>query len=189
MPAGKQFFGELIEHWKALPRSGGPIPLKTTFSPMRLYKMLPHLYFSERMEKYNVRIRLMGDELEAATRHMVPNRNVFDAIPKSEWDRVENYYDLFCSHPCAGHMIRSLDFDNGLVYDVETLGLPLADADGNPRFVVGLAELTQNRAKSLKARNNGGHVNVVDVLDYWDLGLGIPAVNDDTPQVKQANGV
>jgi len=174
MPSGKQFFDELIEHWKAMPKSTGPVPSKTAFSPMQVYTMLHSLYFSERLDKYNIQLKLRGEKLERFSFGAVPRRNVYEVIPKRNWDAVENYYDQFCSQPCAGHMIRLVTFDNGLVYNVETMELPLADRDGNPRYIVGLAELTQNHAKSLEAQQSGVKLDEVTLYECWDLGYGVP---------------
>jgi hypothetical protein len=182
MPSGKRFFDELIDYWKAMPKADGPLPLKTSFSPMSIYKMLPYLFFNERLDKYNVRVRLMGEALEERARGTMPNRNIFDTIAKCQWDIVEEFNNSFSKHPCGGHMFRTTTFGVGLVYDVETLGLPLLSVEGEPRFTVGLANFRKNPVRSLEAQEKNVTVNEVRNLEFVDLGYGVP----DTQEIDTA---
>ena len=186
MPKGKQHFDDLIAYWRAMPKEGGLVPPKTAFSPMKVYKVLPSLFFSERLEKYNIRLRLMGEALEIASRSSLPGRNAFDTISRVNWDRVEAYYDALTTQPCGGHMARSMSLENGLVYDVESIVMPLNDSQGKPRFFIGLADLQHNRDKSVLAQQGDYDTDSCFVLGYFDLGYGVPKAQEDQ-LVKQVN--
>ena len=59
-------FNELINCWRAMPKEGGQAPLKTTFSPSKLRRLAPYLFLLERRSKRDIRVRLMGSELETS---------------------------------------------------------------------------------------------------------------------------
>lgn len=174
MPGGKQYFDALIDYWKSLPRRDDPVPAKTSFSPMQLYKMLPYLYFNEWLGDYNLKVRLMGEKLEERARESMPNRNVFESLARSDWDEMNDFNRAFCKQPCAGFMHRLVTVGAGLVLDVETVGLPLLSPDGQPTFVVGLAEFNQNSTLSLKAQRENSVINEIVCYDYIDVGYGVP---------------
>jgi len=186
MPKGKKYFEDLVSYWKAMPKLGEKLPQKTAFSPMQVYQMLPNLFFGERVEKYNIRLRLMGEAVEAATRDMLPNRNIFDMLPEAAWDHAEHYYDKLFGHPCAGHVTRSMILESGLVYDLETISLPLADASGEARYVVGLANFLQNRDNSVLAHRGALGDNPVSLMEYWDLGYGTPPF-EESKSIKRVS--
>lgn len=181
MPNGKHHFDDLIFYWKTLSKLGDGVPQKTAFSPMQVYRLLPDLFFGERIAKYNIRLRLMGEAVETAARDVMPNRNIFEIVPEPLWDQIEQYYDRLCNQPCAGHVVRALTLENGLVYDLETISLPLADVNGDPRFVLGLVDLQQNHDNSVLAHQGAFDANSVAILEYWDLGYGIPSIEETKP--------
>ena len=186
MPKGEQYFDELISYWKAMPKLAGKVPQKTAFSPMQVYRMLPNLFFGERIGKYNIRLRLMGEAVESAARDVMPNRNIFEVVPEPLWGQVERYYDGLCGHPCAGHVVRALALENGLVYDLETISLPLADGNGDPCYILGLVDLQQNHNNSVAALRGAFDEASVSIIEYWDLGYGIPSI-EETKAIKRVS--
>jgi len=178
MPTGKRYFEALLSYWKGLPKNGRHVPSKASFNPMQVPKMLPYLYFGERITQFDIRLRLVGDELVEPVQMMVPSRNIYESIPRGDWDIIDQYYDRFCGTPCAGHLVRSLTFVGGLVHDIETVGLPLADEGGTPRYIVGLLDLHKNIEKSVTLQTGNVDVNKIQLLEYWDLGFGVPNVEE-----------
>jgi len=174
MSGGKRFFNELIEHWRGLPCEDGRVPSKTSFSPMQLYKMLPYLFFNEWVEDYNIRIKLMGEKLEERFRSTLSTSNIFEGLPKRDWDTINDFNRTFCRHPCGGKLHRTVTLEGGLVYDLHSLTLPLLSPEGEPNFMVGLADFQRNHTLSLQVQQLSENVNAIVSCEFVDLGYGVP---------------
>ncbi len=182
MPARQPLFKGLIEYWKALPKaSPHNTPLKSDFNPMLVYKSLPNFYIGERLGKYDLHMRLMGEKIELLSRDLLPSRNIFESVPKKSWDDVAAFIDQSCGHPCAGHMVRTVTATTGLVYDLEIIGLPLLGRKAGPDFLVGVADFRQNQEKSILRQSQNTAVNEINILAFLDVGYGVPETAQKLP--------
>ncbi|MBL4838968.1 MAG: PAS domain-containing protein [Kordiimonadaceae bacterium] len=157
-----------------MPRGGGRAPLKSTFSPTKLRRLTPNLFMLERCSEKEISVRLMGSELEVALDRDVPDYTVFDTLLAKDWQFYDRFLKACGGASCAGRFARSVQTNDGCTVDVEALGVPLADKEGEPRYMLGVM-VARLRHKgpanpSIPVRRR------LDVLDheFVDLGHGTP---------------
>jgi len=168
-------FRDLIRCWQALPRSEGSAPLKSSFSPGSVLRLMPNLFLLERSGKHRICIRLIGSELEAVLgRKFLPVGSVFNTLLSEEWEYYEKLFDTCAQKLCAGRVSRTIRTKGGLMMDMDSLCVPLADEEGNPRFILGVVIMHSNRERSLKALNDEIPRDQILGQRYVDLGDGTP---------------
>lgn len=169
---------QLLEHWHSLPKGPAHIPLKRSFNPARVARLLPIIFIGERRSRHVLITRLAGSDVGGAAGQSLTGVNLFDIYPDSERDFFADFIDGYFNQPCGGRLVRLVTFADGLVYNLETVALPLADRYGNPKYVLGMGQTTANREKSMELVNSReravwkpGHIQEVG---YFDLGFGVP---------------
>ncbi|MBV1901073.1 MAG: PAS domain-containing protein [Kordiimonadaceae bacterium] len=157
-----------------MPRSDGSTPLKSTFSPTKLRRLTPNLFMLERCSKKEISVRLMGSQLEVALDRDVPDHTVFDTLLAKDWQFYDRFLKACGGASCAGRFARSVQTNDGCTVDVEALGVPLADKEGEPRYMLGVM-VARLRHKG-SARPSFTIRRNLDVLDheFVDLGHGTP---------------
>jgi hypothetical protein len=202
-------FTKLIECWQAMPRAAGQAPQKTTFSPVKLSSLMPFLFLLEREENGYLAVRLLGSELEEKFAYapqggpQLPDSNimggnsVFEAMMHENWQSYDRFMERCGSQVCAGRLARSVRSPDGLIHKIESLQLPLADAEGRARYMLGVMIRRASRERSentnaalfqaIKMRSEiAAATPKAAILDYEyiDVGHGVPAATaglDESP--------
>lgn len=181
-------FTKLIQCWQAMPRELDQAPQKTTFSPVKVSSLMPFLFLVEREEKGDLVVRLMGSELEETLGFRSGDRRVFDAMFRQDWSFYDSFVERCATHICGGQLLRSVKLKDGLVRDVESLHVPLADKDGVARFMLGVMTMRTNRDTSVDQVFTSPKSAILN-YQYVDLGCGLPPVSEVmAPAQKKIKG-
>jgi len=116
----------------------GALPVKTSIDPLDLIPIgiMPIIWLLERRDG-EIYCRLAGEDIRAALGKPIRGRKVADvydtdsgALIIEQWTRI-----LDASESChnKGVIIASL----GRRYEGERIAMPVANADGDPRFILG----------------------------------------------------
>jgi len=169
-------FTKLISCWQDMQRETNRAPQKTTFSPVSVSSLMPFLFLIEKEEKGSLAVRLLGSELEKKLGFLDQDHCVFDAMMGADWAFYSQFMQICGNFVCAGRLMRTVKMQDGLVRDVESLQVPLADKDGVARFMLGVMINRSNRHRSVKACR-GSPTSMIHCYQYLDLGCGLPPVN------------
>lgn len=173
-------FCKLIECWQAMPRDAGKAPYKSSFKPADLFSLMPFLFLLEREENGYLAPRLVGSELEERLPYSPQGASVFELMMQESWDFYDQFMESCAEQLCAGQLKRSFTAPDGLVRTIESLQLPLADATGRARFMLGVMVVRasgslenkppMNRKFKLASRPE----REILKFDFVDVGSGVP---------------
>lgn len=193
MSAGRTMFETFIELWKALPKTVGNVPAKTCFSPTLAPGLIPNFFMAEHKARYDLEVRLLGTEIEARPSFRISGENLFDRLQEHERNHFEAFLHAYRQQPCAARVKRRVTAGGGRIYDLHTLGAPLADACGEIRWIMGVAYAETNVLESTDIAENEGarrthsgreaggraaaraHPTIREA-EFIDLGFGVPAL-------------
>lgn len=167
-------FKKLIDCWQSMPRLDGQAPKKTTFSPAKVSSLMPFLFLIERVEKGDLVVRLKGNELDETMGCRTRDRCMFDAMMRRDWTFYDRFVSACAEHVCAGRLLRTVRLQDGFLKDVESLHVPLADKDGNARFMLGVMTTSVNRNGGAMESYQSPKAAILN-YQYVDLGCGVPS--------------
>jgi len=135
----------LVDLWVSLSdasfvAAGNRIPPKTSFSPMKIARHLPYVFMMEWQADGRLQIRLAGT---AFAKHFGRNLTglAVEDLPASLLTKGEmDYFRALRTFRCAGAhevLVGDNKADKPLLY--RAIHLPLADASGDPRYLIGAA--------------------------------------------------
>jgi len=183
-------FKKLIRCWQAMPRAATLAPKKTTFSPVNLSTLMPFLFLIEKQQDGILSVRILGSELEKKlnitrpSQRMVPRRpevlgrykadSVFATMMDRDWDFYGRFMDTCTGQLCGGRLNRHIRLDDGRLYEIDSLHLPLADTEGVARFMLGVMLVWPGGCCALAGAKLSPKEAILD-YQYVDLGAGRPA--------------
>lgn len=165
----------LARYWHDIPRRDGfLIPHRSDF---RLHEIGPYLeetYMSKFSGPEELIILASGSRLVKILGADITGRNIFEMVPRGNYEAQINYYATLKSQPCAGALTRwgaSLK-ERPFVY--RTTQLPLLGDSGEVEFFVGSGTIrtTQGIGDQL-AVDETVYVDQHEQV-YVDVGAGIP---------------
>lgn len=180
-PAGGGGIAAVLPHrlglfwtfWRSIAPVG--VPPKRGFDPSAVPPhLLPNLAIYERIAPDRFRIRVMGTEVVRRVGIEGTGRNVLDLLPPGPGrDRIAGFMNALLDHPCGGRSVVEDLFPSGRRSTVDILRLPLADADGRPRFLVSCS--AEGREEDY-CHPDGPPIQVSRPLrlDWLDIGHGTP---------------
>jgi len=175
------------EYWKALQSACRedvdaspnvcPVPQRRAFNPMKIHRYLQHVYIGELKSDDFLEVRLAGTGIDEAAGFSVKGGNYLELCPASE----RQFYVAICkavvAWPCGMKMVRSVTHKSGRVHQYSTLSFPLADRNGVPKYIVGMANV-------VKDVENTGFPPPEEVIwqindfKFLDIGAGMPPLPD-----------
>lgn len=167
-------FDRLTVYWRSLQeRAGGAVPARAQFNPADVVPILPFIYLLERKRPDYIEVRLCGTALDEISGVSITGHNYLDVCPPEDRDLYMTVTHQTLAVPCAVRLTRDVTFLNGRTYQLTSLGFPLADADGLPRFSVGV--MLSNRILRRQDMYNGAVLRSdLKNLEYIDIGYGTP---------------
>jgi hypothetical protein len=167
--------------WRSIATAGagdGPVPPKRGFDPVAMPpRLLPNIAIYERRAPDDFLIRLMGTSLVERIGIEGTGRNVLEFVAAPHVERMAAFFNTLLDRPCAGRSVVQDRFASGRVALVDILRLPLADADGIPRYIVACsAEL---RAEDYQdPTDRPVLISQPHRMAFIDIGFGAPAAGD-----------
>ncbi len=168
-------FDRLTVYWRSLQeRAGGAVPSRAHFNPADVVPILPFIYLLERKRPDYIEVRLCGTALDEISGVSITGHNYLDVCPPEDRDLYMTVTHQTLAVPCAVRLTRDVTFLNGRTYQLTSLGFPLADANGLPRYSVGI--MLSSRILRREDMYNGTVLrSVLKNLEYLDIGYGTPA--------------
>jgi len=165
--------GRLLAHWRGL--GMGAVPCKTRLDPSAVPRaLLPNMTLYERREPGVFHVRLVGTGIVERIGFDTTGSNYLDFVPGAGREQTRRFFDTLLDRPCGGYLIVEEIFAEGRQSLVELLRLPLAGADGRPRFLLSASEEIDVRGYEdppPRPRLNA----IARRADYVDMGSGLPA--------------
>lgn len=169
-------FDDFLAHWRTLPiAEGAKAPAKSTFSPQALKPHLPYIGIHERVDRYDLQVRLFGTLLDEKFDKAMTGLNLFDILAKEDWDFYAEYYENVLYTPAGCRMAREAPDANDNIVRGESFALPLADDSGKARFIVAMMLLESESALNDPMDATRLHQARVISVEYVDIGHGLPA--------------
>ncbi len=167
-------FSDLIECWQSMPKEGGHAPLKTQFRPSALRRLMPHLFLLELSNKKKISVRLMGSAVENSLDRAASKDTVFETLLSKDWRFYDRFMKACGGAPCAGRFSRSVERHDGITVKLDSLGVPLADENGAPKYMLGVIVAKSGSQEQPMSLRSEGPVKQKTCHEFIDLGNGIP---------------
>lgn len=167
---------DLLDYWRTLPvAEGTKVPAKVALSPDALRSHLGNIGIFERIERYDLRVRLFGTRLDIGFGKSMTGANLFDTHAREQRDFYADYYASLLDTPVGCRMFREILDENDEVIHSVSLALPLADETGDVCYLVGM--LLMESDSPLNDPIDTSRIDQAKVirLEYLDIGHGLPA--------------
>ena len=176
-------FDPFIAYWKEIQaiegdaqsaqRDAARVPLRRDFNPMKIHQLLPFIYIVEWNSRDDVVIRICGTGLEERFGKSLKGANYFKFCSPDQRPFFSILVEAVIHHPCALEVSRNVEMEDGTTREFSSLNLPLADDEGNPRFIVGMMNITR-KAPFGKTKQVGNARSIINKYGYIDIGFGTP---------------
>mgnify|MGYP003646169963 FL=1 len=167
-------FSDLIKCWQSMPKNGGSAPLKTQFSPSKIRRLMPHLFLLELSSKKAINVRLMGSAVEGVLDQTASRDTVFNTLLSKDWRFYDRFMKACGGASCAGRFSRSVERLDGITVKVDSLGVPLADKNGTPRYTLGVIVTQPSSADQPITIRPVEASTPKSSHEFIDLGNGVP---------------
>ena len=89
---GDDPIGRLAQYWFDLAREAGGVPLRSSFDPARVAKLLPRLIVVEHLGDQEFRYRLLGTEVDRFTKSRYTGRRTSEIDGHGPGNRIHSLY-------------------------------------------------------------------------------------------------
>ena len=149
------------------------MPRRSDINPMKIPSLLPNIFIGEYISEKLLKIRLSGTALDEVAGFSMTGGNYFDICPSVERPFFTAICKAVVQQPCGMRMTRSITLKNGRVHQYRSVSLPLADSEGVPRYILGMANVAldityRGYEKSQQMSSE------IDDFSYLDIGAGTP---------------
>lgn len=168
---------QLFDYWKSLPRrEGSLLPSRHDLMPTDLRDVIPRLSLLKRQHRYQVNVSMMRTTYNTSWRSPFVGINSFDLTTPSMRENSAKLYEAILDQPSGALMTENILAKNGKQRCVHSLYLPLADSEGQSRYIVGCSAYQHKPCyENINERLLPAHDNVLDV-EFLDIGAGQPSV-------------
>lgn len=119
-------------------RDGARVPRRDRISPLQFPKLLSSVFLYEYdRDSHDFAIRLAGEDIKRMLRTTKPGAKLSDVFPPEVVPQVQERYDRVCNDSCVMHNAGHVFHYMGGTGIGERLVMPLADAHGRNRFLIG----------------------------------------------------
>ncbi|WP_308909034.1 PAS domain-containing protein [Pseudokordiimonas caeni] len=170
----------LVDLWlqlseESVAATGRRIPAKSAFTPMKIARYLPYIFMLEWTDTGALQIRLAGTAFSAHFGRNLTGLKI-DDLPTSLLTKGEmDYFRVLHTFRCAGsHEVLITDKKSAKPVLYRSIHLPLADANGQPRFIIGASRalpphmMSKTGVEMRLLRDEGASYH------FADLGFGSP---------------
>lgn len=169
-------FSPFMSAWDNLPRQVNPVvPHKKDISPALFGEFLHLVCVTEMVARRHLKILFVGSEFERLAGFGADLENYYDMLPAKFMAQTEIFHDIVLGTPCGAFIGDVITTTSGVCYLHETVHLPLADADGEVRYLM-VYGVGRKPTSDYSPRSTGNHnESNIKELRYLDLGAGAPA--------------
>lgn len=134
---------DLADYWFRLAASARGVPPRASFDPIDIPRLLPNIFLFERIAPGTFKVKLQGTSFtERGVRDITGTVHATGKATDAERPLFE-LFERLLDTPCGLHLIgveQNLAGRNDLI---ESVGFPLADGSGAPRFIVSIIKALQ----------------------------------------------
>jgi hypothetical protein len=160
----------VLDYWKSSSQNG-QIPSKDAINPISLKALLPNVFILERVAEEKMNVRLCGTYICDAYHKNLTNENMLDVYLPEHRILFNDFFEKLFMIPAVGVSMRHIKNEFDRRVGLKSLYLPCLDADGIPRFLLGVTETSQN----IKLRNDSTVLNLPKIgtprLKYFDINF------------------
>jgi len=117
----------------------------------------------------------MGTALDGFLPTLIRGTNFFDVYRDYQKDFYHQLIADMCEHPCGAMMSRTVNFSDETSMTVQSITLPMSSADGEIKYLTGLAEAPPTGQMLGLAGSRRRVGSEVSDYHYIDIGKGTPA--------------
>ena len=177
-------FEALQQYWNLLlwrrSADGGPtrdgcfVPLRSAFDPMKIHRYLPDIYIAERKSDACLEVRVAGTVIDETSGFSLRGANFFEVCLPCERDFFVTVTGAMLKQACGMKIIRKITLKDGRVLKYSAMCFPLADEDGVPRYIVGMAKVAGDMTQS-HFQPSDELRSEISSFSYIDIGAGLPS--------------
>ncbi|HKY18608.1 MAG TPA: PAS domain-containing protein [Rhizomicrobium sp.] len=147
-------YQDLISLWRAK-AAGRPMPSRSEFSARDLKDLLRSIVIFERISRNPSRYlwRLIGTRITEIAGHHT-GKTFEETIPKEHLPRWVECFDLVLDGGQPMRFLGRVHISGREYLDAENLFLPLANANGEPSFAMGLCRYTPRQSENEESWEN-----------------------------------
>lgn len=167
---------KLYRHWR---KAAGDriMPAKSDLRPEMLGRVLPSIVLYEYHNPELIQFRVAGSSFRAIHGRELTGTNFLDMMKGDDRRKTWNRMHALLSFPCGILTTNTALFESGSRGFYRSYGLPLADADGTPKFTIHVSEYVSG--DTLPSFGKVIRMGAAEA-NYLDIGAGIP---DFTPPI------
>ena len=168
-PHGRKF----IDAWRQW-RGGKVLPSRSEADPALLRVTMAAVTILQVNSPDEIVYRMTGSEMDRFTGRRRAGQNIVDLAPPQQRDeRILRHQNIVCV-PCGAWLLRRSVNENGLVGELESVLLPVAnDKDSERPFIYFSCDV--RRPKNIEFSNPPAGLELARDFEYIDIGAGVPA--------------
>lgn len=159
-------------------KRGGLVPRKPDFNIRNIKEFLPH-YFLAEWDGEDLINRLVGTQLDVEMGAQLTGKSFFRRYKGEQRQYFQRLWRLVVEHPCGVLLGRTLPVDDCRSLQINAIDLPLADANGDVRYICGVATIDQRFCTHMDGRP--ASPVKIDFIRFLDLGFGLPKNTPSPP--------
>jgi len=176
--AFKSYWRELLDACQddTLPAAGRcSVPQRRSFNPMKIHACLPHVYITELISDTMIEVRLSGTAIDENAGQSLKGSNFLDMCGPAERPFHVAICHALTSCPCGVEMTRRVTLRDGRVNEYKSVSFPLADKEGAPRFIVGIANIAEHISFVERFEKAQQIHSAIKDFNFIDIGVGVPS--------------
>ncbi|EDP63828.1 hypothetical protein BAL199_14372 [alpha proteobacterium BAL199] len=167
---------QFADYWLSLPKTG-LIPMRRTFMPENVPRILPNIVIHELISPELIRIRLAGSAVVEDYGQEIAGRNYLDFVEPPRRSKASRAIHVICEQP-AGMLVQLKSVTrSGRVMTRESIAFPMRGDDGVASYIYFCSSPARERAR---VAPESDQLQVMNVLNrtYIDIGAGLPDYRD-----------
>ncbi|MEQ8399214.1 PAS domain-containing protein [Thalassobaculum sp.] len=167
---------QFAEYWLSLPKTG-LVPMRTSFMPEDVPRILPNVVIHELLSPEMIRIRLAGSAVVDDYGQEIAGRNYLDFVEPPRQPKASRAIHVICEQP-AGMLVQLKSVTrSGRVMTRESIAFPMRGDNGVASYVYFCSSPARERAH---VAPESDQLQVMNVLNrtYIDIGAGLPDFRD-----------
>ena len=161
------------DYWRSL-QDEQLVPRKNQFSPGQIRHLMPDLFILKCESRDICRFTLVGTHHIERCGEELTGTNFLDRVPESGKPVMADAMGQVIGHPVANHLLYEEITAKGRRTMIEMIQLPLSNASGDARSIVGIAKEFEAPGYNLEPAKPHAYMSRISMQTYLDIGAGIP---------------
>lgn len=164
----------LVRWWLSSRCQSEPCTRRSAFNPAQHVPLLPYMFIHEWHDDLKLICRLSGTKLDEWVGMNFTGQNVLDASSQACRDTIKAIFHNVRDLPCGAIINCNVLREDGNIYRLNSLILPLVNDDLEPKFIIGVADAYLDLAPIETPPKVVELFSSVNECSYIDLGASVP---------------